>query len=102
MIKQKGYALLEVLLVLFVIFSLSLLTLTNFNDNNLDHLFLANELSRNHLYSIVNKEGRSLYYKGELISFNTSGNVNMARTIDFNNHSLIIHLGNGYFCLNEK
>lgn len=102
MIKQNGYALLEVMIMLFIITSLGMIGLTNFVDIDLSHLSMANELAKNHLYALVDKEERSIYYGGDLIRFNSSGNVNGGKTIEFLNHNLVIHLGNGYFCLNEK
>ena len=102
MIKNKGFALVEVLLILFVLTALSLITISGFVEFNYEHLILANEIANGKVEALVNKEERNIYYQGELIRFNSSGNVNVARTFNFPYHKFVIHLGNGYFCLDEK
>lgn len=91
---NKGFTLLEMLLVVMILSSLALLTLNNFKDLNNDHLLFMNEYLKTQDEALTRKEELSLQEHG--IFFYKSGRVNQARTININNHKIIIHLGNGY------
>ena len=91
---NKGFTLLEMLLVVMMLSSLALLTLNNFKDLNNDHLLFMNEYLKTQNEALTRKEEMSLSKYG--IFFYKSGRVNQARTISINNHKVIIHLGNGY------
>ena len=76
-----------------VMCALMLLSINNTNKLNLDNYYFLNNYLYNQSLAILNKEKISLDYG---VSFNEMGHVNQARTIEFKNHSVIIHLGNGY------
>lgn len=91
---NKGFTLLEMLLVVMMLSSLALLTLNNFKDLNNDHLLFMNEYFKAQDGALTKREETSLSEHG--IFFYKSGRVNQARTLNINNHKVIIHLGNGY------
>lgn len=91
--KQKGFSMLEMLVCLIIISGLMLVSLRNTNNINLDHYYFLNEYALKQSEAMLNKEDESI---GNGVSFNSMGRVNQARTIEFNNHKVIIHLGNGY------
>lgn len=90
---NKGFTLLECLISIAIIATLMLLTLRNYHGINLDHyLFIHNYIETK---SLAIKDYEKMAYESG-ISFNSMGHVNMARTVEVNNHKIIIHLGNGY------
>jgi len=91
--KHKGYTLLELLIVLMIISSLSLLSISKYSDLNLDYLYFINDYLNNQANALCSNQTVS-YKRG--ISFNSKGHVNMARTINFARHDVVIHLGSGY------
>ena len=91
---NKGFTLLEMLLVVMMISSLTLLTLNNFKDLNNDHILFINEYLKTQTEALTKREELSIVEHG--IFFYKSGRVNQARTININSHKIIIHLGNGY------
>ena len=90
---SKGFTLLESLVSVLIITTLMVLSLRNYHGINLDHYLFMNNYVESKSIAIKNYE-RVDFESG--ISFNEMGHVNMARTIGLNNHSIIIHLGNGY------
>lgn len=90
---NKGYSLIDLLLSLFVISSLTLLSLNHHSTLNLDHYYFLNEYLLKQSEVILNKQA-DIFKNG--ITFNNMGHVNLARTIYFGDHEVIIHLGNGY------
>lgn len=104
MTKSKGFALVELLIVMMIIASLSLVSLSFYIEPDYEYLHMANELVKTSAYSLINKQPAELYgfYLAYPIRFNVNGNVNMAQTVEFASHKLIIHLGNGYFVIDEK
>lgn len=90
---KKGSSLLEVLLTLCILSSLMLVTLSYNHSLNLDHLNFMNEYERKKCDSLI-YHSDSYALKG--VTFNSNGNVNRANTLKFNNHTITIHLGNGY------
>lgn len=90
---NDGFTLLEMLICLFIISAISLLTITNFKDLNLEHYYFMNDYLYNQSSAIKDKKKKYLDYG---LSINKSGHINMAKTIKINGHNIIIHLGNGY------
>lgn len=90
---NKGFTLLEMLLCLFIISTISLLTITKYSDLNLNHYYFMNDYLLNQSKAINEQKKKYLDYG---ISINKQGHINMAKTININGHNIIIHLGNGY------
>ena len=84
---------LEMLVCMCIVCALMLFSISNTDKLNLDNYYFLNDYLYNQSLAILNKEKISLDYG---VSFNEMGHVNQARTIEFENHSVIIHLGNGY------
>lgn len=90
---DKGYTMLQMLISLCIITSLSLLYL-NFNHTlELKHLQFMNDYLLLQSLSMKDKQD-VIFEKG--IRFNSMGHVNQGRSISFNRHDVIVHLGNGY------
>ena len=90
---NRGFTLLEMLLVMCILISLSVISLSRNSDLELEHLYYLND----YLYEQSNamtKRTNTAFSKG--ISFNSMGHVNRAMTIEFKRHSVVVHLGNGY------
>lgn len=104
MTKNKGFALVELLTVMMIIASMSLVSLSFYFEPDYEYLSMANELVKNSTDSLINKKQTEIngFYTAYPIRFNINGNVNMAQTIEFDNHKVVIHLGNGYFTIDEK
>lgn len=94
---KKGFSMLEMLVCMIILSSLLLLSLNNTNYLNVDHYTFLNNYLYGQSCAILNSENVDVD-KG--IYFNSMGHVNQARTISFSNHSIIIHLGNGYATYN--
>lgn len=94
MINNKGYSLLSMLLVLMMISSFMVLTLNRFKDFDDSHLVFMNNFIEKQSDSLTNRKEN--YIEGTNNHFNESGHVSRAETIEFGNHKVIIHLGNGY------
>lgn len=84
---------LEMLICMVIISTLMILAISNTNDLNLDHYYFLNEYLLSQSEAILKKTN---VFIGKGVSFNNMGHVNQARTIDFKNHQIIVHLGNGY------
>ena len=93
MSSTKGYSLLELLVCLFIISIMSYLTLRIKDISSFEHYDFLNDYLIRQSETIMNKTSDSYIYG---ISFNEMGHVNQGRTISFDNHEVIIHLGNGY------
>ena len=93
-VTKKGYTLIETLVILLIVTSLTLISLTNYNELSLEQFYLMNDYCYNQSLAIKNTERISLNNE---ISFNELGHVNRAKTININGHKIVIHLGNGYF-----
>ena len=90
---DKGFTMLEMLIGLIIISSFGIITLNRYtySDNQI-YEYINNYLLAQ---SEALTQRKDVYYdKG--IYFNSMGHVNQARTLNFKNHKLIIHLGNGY------
>lgn len=91
--SKKGFSMLEMLACIFIISALMLVSLSNTNSLNLDHYKFLNEYELKQSLSLLNREYVDV--SGN-VYFNNMGHINQARTIEFDNHRVIIHLGNGY------
>lgn len=95
--NKKAYGLVSLLVVLFIMSCVSLITIRNFHEINLDKYFFINNYLYEQSNSIANKQEINLNNKeGRSIYFNKDGKVNMAQTIEFSNGKVTIHLGSGY------
>ena len=93
LLTNKGFTILDLLISLFIISLLTLLSLNHHSTLYLEHYYFLNEYLLIQSEVIMHKHADS-YKNG--ITFNNMGHVNLARTIMFDNHEVIIHLGNGY------
>lgn len=96
---NKGFSLLEVLLTILIVTSLTLVTLSRVNNFNLSWLDFSNKYLYLQTDSLINKNEN--YVEGYDIHFNENGRVNRAQTIDFHNKKIVIHLGTGYLSYEE-
>ena len=83
----------EMLAVLFIIASFSLISLRKYSRLDLEAYYFLNDYLTVQADALL-KRKPSGFEKG--ISFNEMGHVNMGRTVSFGRHDVIIHLGNGY------
>ncbi|MBQ6492677.1 MAG: prepilin-type N-terminal cleavage/methylation domain-containing protein [Erysipelotrichaceae bacterium] len=90
---EKGYTLLEMLLSLMIVTAMLLLSLNLKHGFSLDHYYYLNDYLLLQSEAMLEKQDRP-YKNG--IYINSMGHINLARTIDFGNHQVIVHLGNGY------
>lgn len=77
-----------------LISSLTVLVLNHFNDVDVEHLDFMNgylDMQREAL-----TQRKEIAMPGYPISFYKSGRVNQARTVEFEKHKVIVHLGTGY------
>ena len=91
--SEKGYSMLEMLASLLIISVLMLISLNKTNSINLEHYYFLNNYLLTQSETMLNKKSDSV---GHGVYFNSMGRVNQARTIEFDKHKVIIHLGNGY------
>ena len=91
--SRKGFSLLEMLIGMLIVSALTILSMSRIHELNLDHYYFLNEYLLRQSEAMLNRKDDS-FKKG--VSFNSMGHVNQARTIDFENHQVIVHLGNGY------
>lgn len=90
---KKGFSMLEMLVCLCIISAFMLVSISNTNRLNLDHYYFLNDYELKQSQAILNREETPV---GSGIYFNSMGHVNQAKTIEFKNRSVVIHLGNGY------
>ena len=90
---RKGYSMLEMIICIFILTSMTLLVLTNNSSVDLDGYYYLNNYLLLQSKAYVEKQE---YDVDERVYFNHMGHVNQARTVKFSNHNVIIHLGNGY------
>ena len=91
--STKGFTLLEMLLSLFVITGMLLLNISRHSTLHLDHYYFASDCLYIQSQAMIERSGQ---YAGNNVNFNSMGHVDLARTIDFGQHKVIVHLGNGY------
>jgi len=92
-LTNKGYTLIEMLLVIIVISLFALTGIYINKDYSYDYYDYLNEYLLKQSEAMLDREDKSMEYG---ISFNSMGHINQARTIKFDNRDLVIHLGNGY------
>lgn len=90
---KKGFSLLEVIITMCIISTLTILAVANTSSLNLDHYHFLNDYLYKQSLAIKNRENVDVTGG---VYFNNMGHVNQARTLEFTNHSIIIHLGSGY------
>ena len=91
--NRKGFSLLEMLIGIMMIASLSLVYLNYRKQINLDHYYFLNNYLL--VQSEAIREKRDLSFeKG--IRFNSMGHIDLARTIEFPKKRITLNLGNGY------
>lgn len=91
--SRKGFSMLEMLACMCIISAFMLISLANTNKLNLQHYDFLNEYLYSQSKAILNKESVSV---GNGLYFNNMGHINQAKTIEFFNHKVIVHLGTGY------
>lgn len=91
--NNKGFTVFELLIILIIATIISLLTVSNGKVLNMDHLYFMNEYLLKQSASLSEYKPSSYEYD---VHFNSMGRVRNARTINFGNRKVIIHLGNGY------
>ncbi|MBR3227061.1 MAG: prepilin-type N-terminal cleavage/methylation domain-containing protein [Erysipelotrichaceae bacterium] len=91
---NRGFTLLEMLLGMMLLASLTVLVLGIFKEPDTEHLFFMNTYLERQCEALVNRRAVSL--DDHPMSFYPGGRVDQARTVDFGDHKVIIHLGNGY------
>ena len=92
-VNKKGFTLMEMMVALFVASSLTIVTLSRFDEPNVDHYYFMSRMALEQSKAILNKEKVYLEHN---ISFNGMGHVEVPRTIAFGRHKVIVHLGSGY------
>lgn len=93
LMTKKGYSMVEMLVCLCIVSALLMVSIRKTGILSVEHYSYLNNYLLIQSKAILNKEYIP-YEKG--VTFNSMGHVNQARTIDFKNHKVIIHLGNGY------
>lgn len=95
---KKGFTMLETIITLFIISSFFVVSLKRTTNLNLDWIYFSNEYIEIQTNSLIDKESNNILntYSNAFVSFNSSGKVNHAQTIEIGNKKLIIHLGTGY------
>lgn len=91
---KKGFGILDILVLLLIVSSLTLVSISNFRKPDFEYIYLTNNILKSHTNSLINKEYNYIDNWG--IYFNENGNINKAQTINFKNKKIILHLGNGY------
>lgn len=96
---RQAFGLMELVLAVVVISLFSGISYSFNYSPNYDHLYFMNEYLIGQSKAMANNEGyhfKSIYAKPKYpISFLKDGIINMAQTIDFGHHKVIIRLGNG-------
>jgi len=93
-ISNKGFGLLEMCILLFVISVFMMLLPTNIHIPDTEYYaFVDNYL---YLQSTAMKQAKSISFEEYNVRFNQKGNVNQAKTIYFKNkRTIIVELGGG-------
>ena len=91
---KRGFSLLSVLLTIALISSLTILVFNTYSEISIEHLLFMNEYLKKQEEALTQR--RETRVEGYPVSFYKSGRVNQARTLDFDRHKVIIHLGTGY------
>ena len=93
-ISNKGFSLLEMCVVLFVISIFMMLLPTNIHSLETEYYAFVDKYL--YLQSTAMKQAISISFEEYNVRFNQKGNVNQAKTIYFKNeHTIIVELGGG-------
>ena len=93
-ISNKGFSLIEMCIVLFVISVFMMLLPTNIHIPDTEYYAFVDEYL--YLQSTAMKQAQPVSFDIYNVRFNQKGNVNQAKTIYFqNNRSIIVELGGG-------
>lgn len=87
---------LQVLAGLCVVAAMALISFGSVSKTDLSYYSYLNEYVLKQSQAMRDRKPVT-YDKG--VSFNSMGHVNQGRTIDFQRHKVIVHLGNGYASL---
>lgn len=90
---KKGFSMAEMLVCMLIISVFTLLSINRNTDIDLEHYTFLNKYLLEQSKAMRNRENIKVETG---IYFNNMGHINQARTVGFNSHSVIIHLGNGY------
>lgn len=96
----RGYAMIEMLMILMVTSLMTVLYLPRSNDINIDDYIFINDYLKSMSISLISNS-RTFPDDSKIsnqypIYFTDNGNINKAQTIMGNRHKIILHLGNGY------
>ena len=91
--NNKGFGILEMLIGIMMIASLSLVYINYRKQPDLDHYFFLNDYLL--IQSEAIKEKRDMSYERG-IRFNSMGHIDLASTIEFGRKKITLNLGNGY------
>ncbi|MBF1084887.1 MAG: prepilin-type N-terminal cleavage/methylation domain-containing protein [Solobacterium sp.] len=92
--SNKGFSLLEMCVVLFVISVFMMLLPTNIHSLETEYYAFVDKYL--YLQSTAMKQAISISFEEYNVRFNQKGNVNQAKTIYFKNeHTIIVELGGG-------
>ena len=92
--NNRGYTLLNMLLTLMILASMLTMVLKNTSKIETEHLTFINDYLNVWTSSLTERKSNRL--NDYDISFNSKGHVNSGRTLNFDRHKVLIHLGNGY------
>lgn len=93
-ISNKGFSLIEMCIVLFVISVFMMLLPTNIHIPDTEYYMFVDEYL--YLQSTAMNQAQPVSYDIYNVRFNQKGNVNQAKTIYFqNNRFIIVELGGG-------
>ena len=93
-ISNKGFSLIEMCIVLFVISVFMMLLPTNIHIPDTEYYAFVDESL--YLHSTAMKQAQPVSFDIYNVRFNQKGNVNQAKTIYFqNNRSIVVELGGG-------
>ena len=91
--NNKGFSLVEMLISLLMISLMLVLSITRIDKLNFEHFEFLNNYLLSQSKAMASRE--KIDYEND-VYFNSMGHVNQARTIEFNNHKVVVHLGSGY------
>ena len=98
MTKVKGFGMLDMLVVIFIVASLTVVTAKKYVVPDMDYIYLSNDIIESHVDALTDHvlNNVSNSYTNDNIYFNETGNINKGQTIDISNRKIVLHLGNGY------
>lgn len=99
--RTKGYLMIEMMLVMVIMLSVSILCLPKYHSFNYDDYYFGNEYNLAKSEALKTCESTPVLNLRKLnvmfpIYFSENGNVNKAQTIKGKRYQMVVHLGNGY------